>query len=67
MSSTAITLKQLSDQGELGSEHGRLATGILLFQDLATLPFLVFAGAGRWEKFGALTFCATSSSLPLLS
>ena len=47
MSSTAITLKQLSDEGDLGSQHGRLAIGILLFQDLATLPFLVLVGTGR--------------------
>lgn len=45
MSSTAISLKQLSDIGELNSLHGRLAFGILLFQDLATLPFLVLIGA----------------------
>ncbi len=42
MSSTAITLKQLADQEELNSAHGRLAVAVLLFQDLATLPFLVF-------------------------
>jgi monovalent cation:H+ antiporter-2, CPA2 family len=47
MSSTAVTLKQLADQGELGSQHGRLATGVLLFQDLAALPFLVVAVA--WQ------------------
>lgn len=41
MSSTAISLKQLSDQGELGRAHARLAIGALLFQDLATLPVLV--------------------------
>lgn len=41
MSSTAIGLKQLSDQGELNSVHGRSVVGVLLFQDLATLPFLV--------------------------
>src|ERR1700730_4117867 len=47
MSSTAITLKQLADQGEISTQHGRLALGILLFQDLATLPFLVVVGAWR--------------------
>ncbi|HHO58947.1 MAG TPA: potassium transporter [Thiotrichales bacterium] len=41
MSSTAITLKQLGEQGELGMAHGQVATGILLFQDLAAIPFLV--------------------------
>src|SRR5258708_27920448 len=41
MSSTAITLKQLVDQGDFSSQQGRLVLGILLFQDLAVLPFLV--------------------------
>lgn len=41
MSSTAIVIKQLTDQLELHSPHGRLATGVLLFQDLAAVPFLV--------------------------
>ncbi|SDR63507.1 Kef-type potassium/proton antiporter, CPA2 family [Rhizobiales bacterium GAS113] len=50
MSSTAITLKQLVDQGEIDSHHGRLAVGILLFQDLAIIPFLVLVGA--WEQSG---------------
>src|SRR4030081_2183735 len=47
MSSTAITLKQLVDQGDVSSHQGRLVLGILLFQDLAALPFLVVLG--RWE------------------
>jgi CPA2 family monovalent cation:H+ antiporter-2 len=34
-------LKQLSDQNELDQEHGRLALGISLFQDLAALPLLI--------------------------
>jgi CPA2 family monovalent cation:H+ antiporter-2 len=50
MSSTAIALKQLADQGEISSQHGRLALGVLLFQDLATLPFLVVIGA--WQQSG---------------
>lgn len=50
MSSTAIALKQLADQGEISTQHGRLALGVLLFQDLATLPFLVMVGA--WEQSG---------------
>lgn len=41
MSSTAIVVKQLTDQLELQALHGRLALGILLFQDLAAVPFLV--------------------------
>jgi CPA2 family monovalent cation:H+ antiporter-2 len=50
MSSTAITLKQLVDQGDVSSHQGRLVLGILLFQDLAALPFLVVLGG--WEPGG---------------
>jgi CPA2 family monovalent cation:H+ antiporter-2 len=45
MSSTAIVIKQLKEQVELSSRHGRLATGILLFQDLAFIPFLILIPA----------------------
>lgn len=41
MSSTALVTKQLTDQVELGARHGRAALGVLLFQDLAVVPFLV--------------------------
>ena len=44
MSSTAIVLQQLTQQGELNRTHGRLAFGTLLFQDLAVVPFLALAG-----------------------
>lgn len=46
MSSTAIVLKQLREQMELPAPHGRVVTGVLLFQDitavavLAVLPIL---------------------------
>lgn len=52
MSSTAVTLKQLSEQGEITSRHGRLALGILLFQDLATLPLIILVGA--WSQNGSM-------------
>ncbi len=41
LSSTAIVIKQLQEQLEIQSRHGRNALGILLFQDLAVVPFLV--------------------------
>ncbi len=41
LSSTAIVLKQLGEQMELPAPHGRVATAILLFQDLAAVPLLV--------------------------
>lgn len=45
MSSTAIIVHQLGDQAELNRTHGRLAFSVLLFQDLAFVPFLALAGA----------------------
>lgn len=45
MSSTAIILQQLTEQSEINRSHGRIAFGVLLFQDLAFVPFLVLAGA----------------------
>jgi CPA2 family monovalent cation:H+ antiporter-2 len=55
-SSTAIALKQLSDEGELGTQHGRLATGILLFQDVAMVPFLVLVGGEPYQELTVTTF-----------
>src|SRR6202048_315330 len=49
-SSTHITLHQLVDRGEVSSQQGRLVLGILLFQDLAALPFLVVLG--EWKQSG---------------
>ncbi|HYM29153.1 MAG TPA: cation:proton antiporter [Steroidobacteraceae bacterium] len=41
MSSTAILQYQLTERAELNRTHGRLAFAMLLFQDLAFVPFLV--------------------------
>lgn len=41
MSSTAIIVKVLTDQQRLHSRSGKLAISILLFQDLAVVPFLI--------------------------
>jgi CPA2 family monovalent cation:H+ antiporter-2 len=52
LSSTAIVLKMYSDRSELDTAHGRLSTGILLFQDMAVVPMMLLlpvlgqAGAG---------------------
>jgi monovalent cation:H+ antiporter-2, CPA2 family len=43
MSSTAILLQQLTERAELNRTHGRLAFSMLLFQDLAFVPFLALA------------------------
>jgi CPA2 family monovalent cation:H+ antiporter-2 len=41
LSSTAIFMKMLSDRGEIDSVHARIGLGIAIFQDLATIPFMV--------------------------
>jgi monovalent cation:H+ antiporter-2, CPA2 family len=41
MSSTAIVSKMLAERNELGTAHGRDVLGVLLFQDLAVVAFLV--------------------------
>ncbi|HUV21949.1 MAG TPA: monovalent cation:proton antiporter-2 (CPA2) family protein [Gammaproteobacteria bacterium] len=41
MSSTAIVTKLLTDNYELHLPHGNISLGVLLFQDLAVVPFLV--------------------------
>jgi CPA2 family monovalent cation:H+ antiporter-2 len=45
MSSTAIVIRQLTEQAELNRTHGRLTFAILLFQDLAFVPLLALASA----------------------
>jgi CPA2 family monovalent cation:H+ antiporter-2 len=51
MSSTALTMRMLSDEGQLDSPHGQLALAILVFQDLSLVPFLL-----------AITFLADGSN-----
>jgi CPA2 family monovalent cation:H+ antiporter-2 len=41
LSSTALVVRQLGDQLELHSRHGRATLAVLLAQDLAAVPFLV--------------------------
>ena len=53
VSSTAIVLRGLSSRGEIDAPHGRLAVGILIFQDFSVvpmmlaLPFLAGTGGAR--------------------
>lgn len=45
LSSTAVVTKQLVEQDELDQAHGKMSLAILLFQDLATVPFLIIVPA----------------------
>ncbi|WP_333655314.1 cation:proton antiporter domain-containing protein [Dissulfurispira sp.] len=50
LSSTAIVVKLLMDRAEINAPHGRSSVGILIFQDLCVVPFMllipVLAGNG---------------------
>ena len=41
LSSTAIVLKVLNENGDIHTGYGRITLGILLFQDLAVIPMLL--------------------------
>ena len=38
ISSTMVVLKMLLERGEIGSPHGQVLLGMLIVQDLATVP-----------------------------
>jgi CPA2 family monovalent cation:H+ antiporter-2 len=42
LSSTAIVMKLISDRAEVDTPHGRISIGILIFQDLCIVPFMLF-------------------------
>jgi CPA2 family monovalent cation:H+ antiporter-2 len=43
LSSTAIVMRMLSERADMDSPHGRLSVGILIFQDLCVVPFMLLA------------------------
>ena len=71
LSSTAIVIKQLVEQLELQQPHGRLAVGILLFQDLAAVPFLVMipllAASGDGQQLMTPLFFALCKGIVALA
>jgi CPA2 family monovalent cation:H+ antiporter-2 len=42
MSSTAVTIKLLQDRAEVESPHGRAVLGISIFQDIFSVPLMMF-------------------------
>lgn len=54
LSSTAIVIKQLNEQMEIHSRHGRLSLAILIFQDLAVIPFLIIIPALNVDSNGSV-------------
>jgi CPA2 family monovalent cation:H+ antiporter-2 len=70
LSSTAVVMKMLADQLEQHSRHGRAAFGVLLFQDLVVVPFLIFipmmAGDGQMQSLVATLGWALLKSAAVL-
>jgi len=59
LSSTAIVLKVYADRMEIDSGHGKISTGILLFQDMAVIPMMLLIPSLRqWEtaQFSTVAF-----------
>jgi CPA2 family monovalent cation:H+ antiporter-2 len=72
LSSTAIVLKLLGERGEIDSPHGRIAVGVLIFQDLSVVPMMlmipVIAGteASSWMALGLVMIKAVAVVLVVL-
>jgi CPA2 family monovalent cation:H+ antiporter-2 len=76
LSSTAVIVPSLTEQGRMHAEAGRASFAVLLFQDLAVAPILVTAtllgGAGAAESGGGigqrllLTFAPAALGLGLI-
>jgi len=64
MSSTALLLQQLTERAENNRTHGRLAFAMLLFQDLAFVPFFAL---GAMLAAGQDRFPLSQSAVALLS
>lgn len=59
MSSTALVMRLLSERGEIDAPQGQLAVGILLFQDLCVVPFLLgvsILAAGNSDDVASIAF-----------
>jgi len=70
MSSTALVTKQLADQVELHTRHGRNSVGILLFQDLMVVPFLILvtslSGTSTQISISTVAIALSEAALALL-
>lgn len=63
LSSTAVGLQLLSSSGKLGTQAGRTAFGILLFQDIAIAPILLAFSAGAAEGGFAASLAVSALAL----
>ena len=64
LSSTAIVMRMLFERADMDSPHGRLSVGILIFQDLCVVPFMLLAPllAGHQGSFTDLLWTLSKSA-----
>ncbi|PZR11814.1 MAG: glutathione-regulated potassium-efflux system protein KefB [Archangium gephyra] len=72
LSSTALAVQALAERNQLTAQHGRIAFGILLFQDVAAIPFLamvpMLAGTGGgFSLLGVLKVLGTFAAMVVAS
>jgi len=72
LSSTALAVQALAERNQLASQHGRIAFGMLLFQDVAAIPFLalvpVLGGEGQGAtSVGVVKVVATFAAMIVAS
>ncbi|MEN8224883.1 MAG: cation:proton antiporter, partial [Bacteroidota bacterium] len=55
LSSTAIILKLIQDNGEIDAPHGRISLGVLIYQDIIIVPMMLLTPilAGNTEAMGS--------------
>ena len=71
LSSTAFALQVLEESGDLTARHGRLAFGVLLFQDLFAIPLIalapLFAVNAAAQASDGMDFLAAAKALGLIA
>ncbi|EAO7356759.1 potassium transporter [Campylobacter jejuni] len=69
LSSTAVVLKILNDNGDINEQYGRKALGILLFQDIAVIPLLLLVDifSSNNQNIEKLLFTSLISALILIT
>lgn len=72
LSSTALAVQALAERSQLAAPHGRIAFGMLLFQDVAAIPFLavvpMLAGGSQGASFiGLLKVVGTFAGMIAVS
>ncbi len=64
-SSTVLAAKTLEERGELDSYHGRVAIGILIFQDIVAIALLAFSGLGTPSPWALALLALPLARIPL--